>query len=79
MHISESVCIFVENKGYMTTKQTVNKILAIDILNRVRKWVIDEDGKIPYWEKVEKIKKSSTQHYYIIIDQSKDYFYICDK
>ncbi len=80
MHISESVCIFVENKGYMTTERRfVSDYFLIDFLNQSRVDVIDESGKMPYYEKVQKIKDKGRCEYLLIFDSDKNYCYICDK
>ena len=80
MHISESVCIFVENKGYMTTERKfVTDYFLIDFLNINKKDVIDESGKIPYYEKVQKIRDRGRCEYLLIFDSDKNYCYICDK
>jgi hypothetical protein len=70
----------VENKGYMTTERKfVTDYFLIDFLNINKKDVIDESGKIPYYEKVQKIKDRGRGEYLLIFDSDKNYCYICDK
>ena len=70
----------MENKGYMATERKfVANYFLIDFLNKTKMAVIDESGKIPYYEKVQKIRDRGKCEYLLIFDSDKNYCYICEK
>ncbi len=74
-------CLYICGKLWDmdVTKKFVSDYFLIDFLNQIKKDVIDESGKIPYYEKVQKIKDRGVREYLLIIDYDKDYCYVCDK